>query len=76
MNNNSSQSYVYFALHGDDFNPNEITSALGIEPTDSWKKGDKGQYLPNQKYACWKWSTGKGKEAIFIGTVSKVKLYF
>ena len=66
MNKTLSNSYVYFALHGDDFDPSGVTKELGIEPTDSWKKGDKGQYLPNQKYACWKWSTEKGKEAIFI----------
>jgi hypothetical protein len=69
MNNNPSQSYVYFALQGDDFDPKEVTSALGIVPTDSWKKGDTGQYISNQKYTCWKWSTGKGKEAIFIDTL-------
>ena len=66
MNNTLAKSYVYFALHGDDFDPNELTRELGIEPTDSWEKGDKGQYFANQEYACWKWSTGKGKEAIFI----------
>jgi hypothetical protein len=69
MNNTLSKSYVYFALHGDDFDPNEVTRELGIEPTDSWKKGDKGQYIANQKYACWKWSTEKGKEAIFMDTL-------
>ena len=69
MNNSLSQSYVYFALQGDNFDPDEVTIALGIEPTDSWKKGDKGQYILNQKYSCWKWSTGKGKEAIFIDTL-------
>ncbi|GHA62324.1 DUF4279 domain-containing protein [Pontibacter akesuensis] len=66
MNKTLSHSYVYFALQGDDFDPNEVTIALGIEPTDSWKKGDKGRYIPNQKFASWMWSTGKGKESIFL----------
>ncbi|PVY39069.1 DUF4279 domain-containing protein [Pontibacter virosus] len=66
MNKTLSQSYVYFALQGDDFDPNVVTIALGIEPTDSWKKGDKGRYIPNQKFASWKWSTGKGKESVFL----------
>ena len=69
MNNSQSKSHVYFALQGDDFDPDEVTNSLGIEPTDAWKKGDKGKYLPNQKYSCWKWSTGTGREKIFIDTL-------
>ncbi|WP_116544634.1 DUF4279 domain-containing protein [Pontibacter virosus] len=64
MNETLSRSYVYFAFHGDDFEPKEVTRELEIEPTDSWKKGDRGRYLPDQKYACWKWSTGKSQNAI------------
>lgn len=40
------QSYVYFALKGDDFDPNEITDKLRIEPTVSYLiKGE-----PYQKF--------------------------
>src|SRR5688572_29471435 len=61
-----SKLYVYFALRGDDFDPIKITKELGIEPTNAWKKGDKGQYLLNQKYSNWEWSTEKGKESIYL----------
>ena|SRR5688572_13287529 len=63
----SSKSYAYFALRGDDFDPINVTKELGIEPTNAWKKGDdKGQYLLNQKYSNWEWSTEKGKESIYL----------
>tara|TARA_R110002020_G_scaffold97708_2_gene233155 strand:- start:3054 stop:3218 length:165 start_codon:yes stop_codon:yes gene_type:complete len=45
MGNNN--SYVYFALTGDKLDPNVITQEIGIEPTESWRKGDKGKYNPS-----------------------------
>lgn len=36
---------VYFALDGDDFEPDEITNLLGIKPTSVLKKGEK---IPNK----------------------------
>ncbi len=66
MNMGKSNSYVYFALKGDDFNPQEITDHLNIEPSDVWRKGDKGEYNPSPKYSCWKLSTNKGKEYIEV----------
>lgn len=60
-----SNSCVYFVLKGDDFDPKEITNNLG-EPTEVWRKGDKGKYNPSLKYSCWKISTIKGKEYIEI----------
>lgn len=62
----NSNSYVSFALKGDDFDPQEITNYLGIEPSDNWRKGDKGEYNPSLKYSCWQLSTEKGKEYIEI----------
>ncbi len=47
------QSYVYFALKGDDFDPNEITARLKIEPSVCWRKGDKGKYIEKQKSSNW-----------------------
>jgi hypothetical protein len=41
MNKTNSSSYVYFALKGDDFDPQVVTNKLGIEPTANWKAGDK-----------------------------------
>ncbi|UCV09304.1 DUF4279 domain-containing protein [Dechloromonas denitrificans] len=32
--------YAYFTITGNDLDPAEITKALGVTPTDSWKKGD------------------------------------
>lgn len=61
-----SNSFVYFALTGDKLEPHVITKELGIEPTESWKKGDIGKYNPSLKYSCWKLSTDKGKEYIDI----------
>lgn len=59
-------SYVYFALTGDNFDTNEVTSRIGITPTDSWSKGDKGKYKPIIEFASWKLSTDKGQEYILI----------
>lgn len=59
--NKECNSYVYFALKGDDFNPQDITNRLGLEPTASWRKGDEGKYNPSLKYACWEISTNREK---------------
>jgi len=59
-------SYVYFALTGDNFDTDEVTNRLGITPTDSWKKGDKGQFKPILEFASWRLSTDKGQEYLQI----------
>jgi hypothetical protein len=59
-------SYVYFALTGDNFDTDEVTNRLGITPTNSWRKGDKGTYKPVLEFSTWKLSTDKGKEYINI----------
>lgn len=51
-------SYVYFTLTGDDFDTDEVTNRLGITPTASWRKGDKGQFNPFLKFANWSLSSG------------------
>ncbi|RYD83309.1 MAG: DUF4279 domain-containing protein [Sphingobacteriales bacterium] len=63
-----SNSYVYFALQGDDFDPEEISKALDINPSDSYRKNENGKYPspPFRKHTLWKWSTEKGKEPILI----------
>ncbi len=50
-------SYVYFAFHGDTFQPSIITKHLNVSPTDSWGKGDPGKYIRQQKYSCWQISS-------------------
>lgn len=62
----TSNSYVYFALQGDDFEPSEITRFLGIEPTITWKKGDKGRYTSCLKYTCWQLEAVRGNEPLLI----------
>ena len=59
-------SYVYFALKGDSFDTDEVTNRLGITPSDSWRKGDKGFYKTAVEFAMWRLSTDKGKEYIQI----------
>lgn len=46
-------SYVYFAFQGDNFDPNVVTTELGISPTDSWRTGEPGKYIQQLKYSCW-----------------------
>ena len=36
---NTNEGRVYFALDGDDFDPDEVTDFLGIEPTSIMRKG-------------------------------------
>jgi len=60
------ESYVYFALFGDDFDINEFTKQIGIDPTSSWRKGDQSQNNQKRKDSCWMLSTEKGKEYIEI----------
>lgn len=62
----SGSSYVYFALTGDNFDTDEVTSKIDISPTDSWRKGDKGKYKPILEFASWRLSTDKGQEYIQI----------
>ncbi|GET34637.1 hypothetical protein PbJCM13498_35000 [Prolixibacter bellariivorans] len=59
-------SYVYFALKGDNFDTDEVTNRLGIEPTDSWRQGEKGKYKSAVEFASWKLTAAKGKEYLQI----------
>lgn len=47
---------MYFAFDGEDFNPDDITDYLGIEPTDISRKGER---IPDKvpRYNSWKLST-------------------
>ena len=59
-------TYVYFALTGDNFDPQVVTERLGVFPTEKWKKGEKGKYKPTLDYSCWKFSTDKGTEYLWV----------
>lgn len=62
-------SYVYFALTGDNFDPQIVTDKIGVTPTETWNKGDKGKYKPTLDYSCWKLSTDKGKEYVMVDSL-------
>lgn len=49
---------VYFALRGS-FNPDEVTLALGVHPTEISRKGNKGTYNANLGFSSWKLSSGQ-----------------
>lgn len=36
----ANEIYAYFQLSGVNLDPNEITSIVGVKPTQAWKKGD------------------------------------
>jgi hypothetical protein len=55
----SNQAEVYFRLSGDDIDPNEVTSYLGLTPSESKRKGEGGRYNPKLEYSYWKFSSGK-----------------
>lgn len=66
-------TYVYFALKGDNFDPQMVTEKIGLTPTSAWKKGDKGKHKPTLDYSCWELSTDKGKEYYMVdGLVDEV----
>ncbi len=52
----TNEGRVYFSLDGDDFDPDELTQFLKIEPTSVIRKGSK---IPGQipKMSSWKFST-------------------
>jgi Domain of unknown function (DUF4279) len=59
-------TYVYFALKGDNFDPQVVTARLGIIPTETWKKGDlRNNKMPIQ-HSGWKLSTEKGIEYLMV----------
>lgn len=63
------ETCVYFALTGDNFDPQIVTERIGITPTQYWEKGDKGKYKQNLAYSCWKLSTDQGKEYVLVDSL-------
>ena len=45
---------VYFALYADEFEPDEVTEIIGIEPTKILRKGN-----PIPRCTSWEYSTGR-----------------
>lgn len=61
-----SASYVYFALKGDDFDPDEVTKQLAILPTEAKRKGEAGRYIPKLRQSFWKYSSDQVENALDI----------
>jgi hypothetical protein len=54
MNVNIDESaYVYFRVASEHLPLEEISSSLGIEPTECWRKGDVGIYNPSRPDSGW-----------------------
>ncbi len=60
------KTQVYFALEGENFDPQKVTEIIGITPTESCRKGEKGKYNPVLKFSLWKLSTRIGKDYLDI----------
>lgn len=65
------QVMVYFSMFADEFPLEMVTKQLGIEPTESYKKGDIIKKIsPTENhvrcYTCWKLSTGY-QESLDVG---------
>lgn len=56
-----STCYSYFAIHGDDFDPADITAALQIQPNKQLvnKAGDPHRFIPNKTYPFSRWCSQK-----------------
>ncbi len=50
---------VYFALKGDDFDPDAFTMRSGLTPTEVCRKGESGMYVEKYKFGMWKISSGR-----------------
>jgi len=46
--------YVHFTLYGDNFNPDDLTKFIGVQPTSTKVKGS-----PTPKKSMWEYSTDK-----------------
>ena len=49
----SESAYAYFRVARDELPLEEISSSLGVQPTDSWRKGDRGRHNPNRPDSGW-----------------------
>ena len=49
------------AIYGDDLKPDQVTSALDVEPTKTWLRGDIRNPRTNavHQYGCWKICTNE-----------------
>ena len=55
----TNEAEVYFCLYADDFDPAEVTRAVGIEPTSTRRPAD-----PTPHQTSWELSTGRVQDDI------------
>jgi len=57
------QTYAYFYVTGYQCSPEEITNILGVEPTDTWVKGEKWgtNNIRERKESSWIFKTNKSE---------------
>jgi Domain of unknown function (DUF4279) len=60
------ESYAYFAFKGEGFNPDEITSRIGIKPTDNQWKQNKSSADSNVNHSSWMLCSTKESHKIYI----------
>lgn len=64
---------VEFCILGDEFNPEEITSKLLIEPSEQYLKGSRNARNIERKESCWSINTGY-LETLFVSEVLDILL--
>jgi hypothetical protein len=57
---------VYFALKGDDLDPDAFTERSGITPSQVFLKGESGQYVKEYRFGMWKLSLGRIKGEVLL----------
>lgn len=64
---------VEFCVLGDEFNPEEVTSKLLIEPSEQYLKGSRSARNIERKETCWSINTGY-IETLFVSEVLDILL--
>lgn len=57
---------VYFALKGDNFNPDAFTERSGIAPTQVFRKGEPGRHVKTYKFGMWALSLGRIQSDVLL----------
>ncbi|WP_054076425.1 DUF4279 domain-containing protein [Pseudomonas amygdali] len=50
---------VYFAMYGDNFEPDEVTAYIGLTATEIFRKGPRSPDAPLRRNSCWSVSNGR-----------------
>lgn len=54
----TSRGEVYFAMYGDDFEPDEVSSLIGLSATGVRRKGERRPEVPLPRFSSWQVSSG------------------